>query len=48
MSKTLEERLRDAKTALGKVDASTLNHAGKLAPEVEKQTTSGKTLHRAP
>lgn len=37
MSKTLEERLRDAKTALGKVDASTLNHAGKLAPEVEKQ-----------
>lgn len=40
MSKTLEERLRDAKTALGKVDAATLRHAGKLAPEVERQFKS--------
>lgn len=37
MSKTLEERLRDAKAVLGKVDAATLRHGGKLASEVEKQ-----------
>ncbi len=37
MSKTLEERLRDAKTALGKVDGAVARHAGKLAPDIEKQ-----------
>ncbi|MBN1204212.1 MAG: hypothetical protein JXB05_04735 [Myxococcaceae bacterium] len=37
MSKTLEDRLQDAKTALGKVDGAIARHAGKLAPDVETQ-----------
>lgn len=35
MSKTLEERLQDAKTALGKVDGAIARHPGTLATEVE-------------
>lgn len=37
MSKTLEERLKDARIALGKVDGAIARHAGKLATDVEKQ-----------
>jgi hypothetical protein len=37
MSKTLEERLQDAKTTLGKVDGVVARHTGKLATEVETQ-----------
>jgi hypothetical protein len=37
MSKTLEERLQDAKKALGKIDNAITRHAGKLNSEVEKQ-----------
>ena len=37
MSKTLEERLQDAKTALGKVRMAITRHAGKLPAEVEAQ-----------
>jgi hypothetical protein len=37
MSKTLEERLRSAKDALGTIDAATLRNPGRLATEVEKQ-----------
>jgi len=37
MSKSLEQRLRDAKAVLDKVDGATTRHAGKLAPDVEKQ-----------
>lgn len=37
MSKTLEERLHDARTALGKVDGAITRHTGKLATEVETQ-----------
>lgn len=37
MSKTLEQRLQDAKTALGKIDGAIARHSGKLATEVETQ-----------
>lgn len=37
MSKTLEERLQAAKTALGKVAGAIARHNGKLVPAVEKQ-----------
>jgi hypothetical protein len=37
MSKTLEERLQDAKTALAKVDGAMARHTGRLAAEVETQ-----------
>lgn len=37
MSKTLEERLQDAKTALGKIDGSIARHTGKLATDAETQ-----------
>lgn len=37
MSKTLEDRLQDARTALGKVDGAIALHAGKLASDVETQ-----------
>ncbi len=37
MSKTLEERLQDAKAALGKVDGAIARHAGKLASDIETE-----------
>jgi len=37
MSKTLEERLQDAKAALGKVEGAIARHTGKMATEVETQ-----------
>ncbi|WNG20274.1 hypothetical protein [Cystobacter fuscus] len=37
MSKTLEDRLQDAKSTLGKIDNSLLRQPGNLAPEVESQ-----------
>jgi hypothetical protein len=37
MSKTLEERLQNARTALGKVDGLIARHTGKLATDVEAQ-----------
>lgn len=37
MSKTLEERLQDAKTSLGRVDGAIARHTGKLTTEVETQ-----------
>jgi hypothetical protein len=37
MSKTLEERLRDAKAELGKIDGALLRHTGKVPSEVGDQ-----------
>jgi hypothetical protein len=37
MSKTLEERLQDVKTALGKVEGTMARHTGRLAPDIETQ-----------
>jgi hypothetical protein len=43
MSKTLDERLHDAKEALGKVEKGLNLHTGKLAPDVEGQFSPLRT-----